>query len=231
MPADQNNFTMATSTLDLETGEKAVVGSESALMPAATSTSTSVTILSTPNKRPNLLDTLRCINDRIEGLSGFEARGITRVLPQERKPASALADLQVFILWFGANISANNMTTGLFGPLVFNLGFEDSVLCAIFGCFLGCASTAYMAMWGPCSGNRTMVVLRFFMGYWPSKLPCFLNIVLMVGYITLNMIISGQILSAVSGGAMSIAVGIVVVAFVCWVVAVFGMFIFHTYER
>ena len=171
------------------------------------------------------------INDRIESLSGFEARGITRVLPSERQPPSVLADLQVAILWFGANISANNMTTGLFGPLIFGLGFKDSVLCAVFGCLLGAASTSYMAIWGPQSGNRTMVCLRYFMGYWPSKLPCFLNIVLMVGYITLNFIISGQILSAVSGGQMTVIVGIVVAAVVCWIVAVFGMWFFHTYER
>ncbi|KAL2267967.1 hypothetical protein VTJ83DRAFT_5244 [Remersonia thermophila] len=181
--------------------------------------------------KPNLLHFLRRVNDGIESLAGFEARGITRVPPEERMPPSRLADLQVFLLWFGANISANNMTTGLFGPLIFGLGFKDSVICAIIGCLLGSASTGYMAMWGPASGNRTMVVLRCFMGYWPSKLPCILNIVLLVGYITLNFIITGQILSAVGSGEMSIAVGIVVAALVCWVVAVFGMFVFHTYER
>lgn len=185
--------------------------------------------LATPLRR--VINFLRGVNHRIEGLSGFEARGITRVPIEERKPPSVAADLQVFILWFGANISANNMTTGLFGPLIFGLGFRDSVICAIFGCLIGSASTGYMAVWGPSSGSRTMVVLRYFMGYWPSKLPCFLNIVLMVGYNTLNLIISGQILSAVSGGTVTIMVGIVVVAVVCWAVAVFGMFIFHTYER
>lgn len=216
---------MAESPPDLERGEKS--SPEPAVLIAKAETTSSTT----PSDPPTILTTLRRINDRIEGLSGFEARGITRVPPEERHPPSALADLQVFILWFGANLSANNLTTGLFGPLVFNLGFRDSVLCAVFGCLLGCASTGYMAMWGPASGNRTMVVLRYFMGYWPSKLPCFLNIVLMVGYLTVSFIISGQILSAVSGGTMTIAVGIVVVAVVCWVVAVFGMFIFHTYER
>ena len=72
---------------------------------------------------------------------------------------------------------------------------------------------------------------RFFMGYWPSKIPCFLNIVLMVGYCTIDCIIGGQMLSAVSGGSLSIVVGIVVVALVSWVVAVFGMGLFHHYER
>jgi len=69
------------------------------------------------------------------------------------------------------------------------------------------------------------------MGYWPSKIACFLNIVLMVGYSAIDCIIGGQLLSAVSGGSMSIVVGIIVVALVCWVVAVFGMSLFHTYER
>jgi len=69
------------------------------------------------------------------------------------------------------------------------------------------------------------------MGYWPSKLCCLLNIVIMVGYGLIDCIIGGQILSAVSGGKMSIIVGIVIVAFISWVVAVFGMAIFHAYER
>ncbi|KAM7194149.1 putative purine-cytosine transporter [Naviculisporaceae sp. PSN 640] len=194
------------------------------------------TITPTPSETPSkpslpIPPILLKINDKIESLSGFEARGITRVLPHERQPPSRLNDLQIFFLWFGANISANNLTTGLFGPLIFGLGFTDSVICAIIGCMLGSMCTAYMATWGPVSGNRTMVVLRFFMGYWPSKIPCFLNIVLMVGYITCSFIISGQILSAVSGGNMTVIVGIVVVAVVCWVVAVFGMKVFHSYER
>ena len=174
---------------------------------------------------------LRRLNDRIEGLAGFEARGITRVLPEERQPPSLSGDIQVAILWFGANISVNNLAVGLFGPLVFGLGFLESAMCALFGGLLGSMSTSYMSVWGPVSGNRTMVVLRYFMGYWPSKIPCFLNILLMIGYITISFIICGQMLSAVSGGTMTIAVGIVVSAIVSWVVAVFGMSIFHHYER
>lgn len=174
---------------------------------------------------------LHRLNTRIESLAGFEARGITRVLPSERQAPSRAADLQVAILWFSANISVNNMTVGLFGPLVFGLGFVDSALCAVFGGLLGSCSTGYMSIWGPASGNRTMVVLRYFMGYWPSKIPTALNIVLMGGYITVSFIICGQMLSAVSGGSMTIVVGIVVAALVSWIIAVFGMAIFHHYER
>ena len=53
----------------------------------------------------------------------------------------------------------------------------------------------------------------------------------MVGYGTIICIIGGQILSAVSGGSMSIVVGIIIVALVSWIVAVFGLAVFHVYER
>lgn len=75
------------------------------------------------------------------------------------------------------------------------------------------------------------VVLRYFMGYWPAKLPTLLNVVLMVGYTTIDCIIGGQVLSAVSGGSMTILVGVIVVAIVTLLIAVFGMAIFHRYER
>jgi hypothetical protein len=100
---------------------------------------------------------LKGFNARVESLAGFEARGIDRVLPEERKVPSRIDDLQVALLWFSANISVNNLAVGLFGPLVFELGFMDSAMCATFGGLIGCLSTSYMSIWGPRSGNRTMV--------------------------------------------------------------------------
>ena len=52
----------------------------------------------------------------------------------------------------------------------------------------------------------------------------------MVGYGMIDNVIGGQILSAVSGGSISIVVGIVIVALISWLVAVFGMSIFHPYK-
>ena len=69
------------------------------------------------------------------------------------------------------------------------------------------------------------------MGYWPSKLTCVLNMIIMVGYGTISCIIAGEILSAVSNGTMSVVAGIIITAFVSWLVAVFGMGLFHVYER
>ena len=69
------------------------------------------------------------------------------------------------------------------------------------------------------------------MGYWPAKLVCLLNMIIMIGYGIIDCIVAAQILSAVSGGSMSIAVGIVITALISWLVAVFGMAMFQTYER
>ncbi|KAK0710831.1 putative vitamin B6 transporter [Lasiosphaeris hirsuta] len=216
---------MADALKDPEKGTSTAVVASASSEDAGSESPVSVT------PRYRVPNSLRKANDWIEGLAGFEARGIKRVEPDERQPASTSADLQVALMWFSANISVNNLAVGLFGPYLFGLGFLDSAMCAVFGGFLGSSSTAYMSVWGPKSGNRTMVIMRYFMGYWPSKIPCFLNIVLMVGYITISYIIAGQMMSAVSGGDMTIAVGIVVSALVCWVVAVFGMAVFHQYER
>lgn len=69
------------------------------------------------------------------------------------------------------------------------------------------------------------------MGYYPSKIVTLLNIILMEGYATIDCIIGRQVLSAVSGGSMSISVGIAIVALVEVTLAAFGLKVFHVYER
>lgn len=100
---------------------------------------------------------LKQINSRIENLAGFEARGISRVLPEERQAPSTAGDIQLAIMWYSANISLNNVAAGMLGPLAYQLGFLDSAMCAVLGAFVGSLTTAYMSIWGPQSGNRTMV--------------------------------------------------------------------------
>ena len=106
-----------------------------------------------------ILSKFRTWNQRIRNLAGLEARGIKRVCPEERHAASVSADAQMALMWFSANISANNVAVGLLGPLLFGLGFVDSAMCAFGGILVGAAATAYMSIWGAQSGNRTMVSL------------------------------------------------------------------------
>lgn len=96
--------------------------------------------------------------------------------------------------------------------------------------------------------DRLQVLSRYTMGWWPSKVVVILNLIQMIGYSLIDCVVGGQILSAVSpNGSMSVAVGkwligreiwriltiigIVIIAVISWVVATFGIQIFHYYER
>ncbi|KAL8781795.1 MAG: hypothetical protein Q9203_000107 [Teloschistes exilis] len=111
-------------------------------------------------------------NSKVERLAGLEARGITRVLHEEKHGG----------------------------------GLHES-------------------------GNRTMILGRYVMGYWPSKLVCVLNQIQQIGFCILGCIISGQIISAVNGGGLTIAAGCVISALCIGLIATFGIAMVHTYER
>lgn len=96
-------------------------------------------------------------NDKIEGLAGLEARGITRVLPEEKHAAGIRQYVQMLLLWFSINLFSASIITGLLGRLLFSLGWKDAVCIAIFALGLGASGAAYISTFGPESGNRTMV--------------------------------------------------------------------------
>lgn len=82
------------------------------------------------------------------------------------------------------------------------------------------------------SGNRSLIIARYCMGWWPAKLVVILNLIVLLGYAMIDVVVAGQILSAVSAnGNMSVIVGIVIVAVITWVITTFGYQIIHYYER
>ncbi|KAL9097497.1 MAG: hypothetical protein Q9165_000393 [Trypethelium subeluteriae] len=170
-------------------------------------------------------------NARIEGLAGLEARGILPVVPDEKHAIERVGYLQMFLLWSGINLCIINLIVGFFGPLVYNLGWVDSVCISIFAIALSSCGPAYIATFGPPSGLRTMVLSRFFMGFWPAKIICLLTIVMQTGWGFISAIIAGQTLSAVNGGSMTIAVGCIVGGLGIGLLATFGIAALHTYER
>jgi hypothetical protein len=95
----------------------------------------------------------------------LEIRGIQRVEEHEKVQIGLVAYLQVFVLWVSVNLAANNITLGMLGPAVYGLSFRDASLCACFGALVGGIPVAWIATWGPLSGNRTMVCpLRMLLG-------------------------------------------------------------------
>jgi hypothetical protein len=97
------------------------------------------------------------LNEKILSIRYLEKRGFERVPISERHEITGTKYMQIVLLWFSTNITANNIAVGMLGPLAYNLGFTDSALCAAFGAVLGSAGAAYMSTFGPDSGNRTMV--------------------------------------------------------------------------
>lgn len=161
-----------------------------------------------------------------------EARGIQRVLPEHRHTTERLGFVHISLLWISINLAAQNITLGMLGPAVFYLSFKDSALCATFGGLLGSLPVAYAATFGPRSGNRTMVFARYTMGWWPSKLVVVLTLIILIGYSLIDVVVAGQILSAVSSnGSLSIVVGIIITAVASWAVTTFGYSIFHYWQR
>ncbi|KAF7589608.1 hypothetical protein BBP40_004022 [Aspergillus hancockii] len=164
-------------------------------------------------------------------IKGLEARGIEPIPLEERLKTSPAVSLQMLLMWLSMGMALNNMVVGSLGTLVMKLSFADAALCVIFGNLLGGMTVGYMSTWGPRSGNRTLIVTRYFMGYYPSKICCLLNVLTNLGYGMMNSMIGGQLLSKISGGTVSVAVGIIIVALASWVMATFGMHIFQYYER
>lgn len=162
----------------------------------------------------------------------FEARGVQRVEPHETDSLTWKNYLQAFSLWVSVNLAAVNITLGMLASTIFGLSFKDAAFCAVFGSLLGSLAVAYIATWGPISGNRTMIFARYTFGWWPSKIIVLLNLIILLGYSMIDLVVAGQILSAVSSnGSLSVVVGIIVVAIIGWVITTFGISIFHTYQR
>ncbi|KAL8705378.1 MAG: hypothetical protein Q9201_001497 [Fulgogasparrea decipioides] len=162
----------------------------------------------------------------------LEARGVQRVLPHECHSLTWRSYFQPFFLWSSINLAAQNVTLGMLGPAIFALSFRDASLCAFFGSLIGAVGVSYIATFGPISGNRTLIFARYTFGWYPSKLLVILDLIVLLGYSMIDLVIAGQILSAVSAnGSMSVVVGIIVVAIIGWVITTFGISAFHTYQR
>lgn len=115
---------------------------------------------------PALRGRLANWNAKVESFAGLEGRGITCVLPEEKHGGGRRGYLQMLVLWFSINLVVLNIITGFLGPLVFQLGWVDSVCIVIFANALSACGPAYISMFGPEGGNRTMVGVR--MEYTPQ---------------------------------------------------------------
>jgi NCS1 nucleoside transporter family len=162
----------------------------------------------------------------------IEARGVERVLPEDRHDTTRFGFVQVCLVWISINLEAIMITLGMLGPAVYYLPFTEACLLGVFGALLGSLPVAYIATFGPRSGLRTMILTRYVTGWYPSKLIVVLTLIVFLGYLLIDAVIGGQILSAVSvDDSLSVIVGIVIVCVLSWAVSTCGYAFFHAYER
>lgn len=80
-------------------------------------------------------------------------------------------------------------------------------------------------------GLRAIAISRYSFGFWGAKLCSILNVVVGCGFAIVNVVVCGQLLSAVSDFKMTISVGCVIITVVSYVISVFGFKLIHTFEK
>ena len=165
--------------------------------------------------------------DWLDQKMGIETQGIDRIPEDEKRPPSII---NTFFMWWSMTCHVGTIPLGVLGP-EFGLKLGDCAAAVVVGTFLGALCTAYCGTLGPKTGLRAIATSRYSFGFWGAKLCSVLNVVVGGGFAVVNVVVTGQMLSAVSDYTMTIAVGCVIVAVISYVVSVFGFALIHTFEK
>ncbi|KAG2188208.1 hypothetical protein INT44_000960 [Umbelopsis vinacea] len=158
---------------------------------------------------------------------GVEARGVERVLEDDRDPKNAINNL---LMWFSVNTVLTTIPIGALGQAVFSLTLPHTI--ATIFCFtaLGCITTAFIATLGPQTGCRTMVISRFSFGYAGGVILSIFNILTQLGFSVTCVVLGGQTLASINN-TLPLTAGIIIVALCALIICFFGYDLLHIYER
>ncbi|OTA65747.1 hypothetical protein K449DRAFT_391709 [Hypoxylon sp. EC38] len=177
--------------------------------------------------RGALLKTIRRILADLISASPVEERGVMPVALEDR---TATNYFSYFWIWASMNINLLPITFGLLGPS-YGLGLRDCSLVILFFCLLTAAIPAYLGTLGPKTGLRQMIQARFSFGRYLVSVPVVLNLATLTGFCVIICVIGGQCLSAVAGGSLTPAVGIVIMGILALLISFCGYEVLHQYER
>ena len=158
---------------------------------------------------------------------GIETQGVDRIPEDNKRPPSIL---NVFFLWWSLTCHVGTIPIGVLGPQ-FGLSLRQSVAAIVVGTFLGALCTSYTGTLGPKLGLRQIACSRYSFGFWGAKVCSVLNVLVGGGFMVVNTVVVGQILSAVSNYTMTIEAGIIIISVLSYVVSVFGFALIHTFEK
>src|SRR6266700_4689290 len=140
---------------------------------------------------------------------GVETHGIERVSPQTRTHVRIRDN---FTMWLSANLVISTIALGAIANLAFGLGFWDSLAVIIIFNALGALPVAFFSTLGPKLGLRQMTITRFSFGWVGGIIMALFNVAACIGWSTVNVIIGGQLIFALTNGAIPRWAGILIIA-------------------
>lgn len=168
------------------------------------------------------------INAAPELERGIETHGIEPVLTRSRTHISIFDN---FTMWFSANLAISTVALGMLATTAFSLGFWDSVIAIILFNVLGTLPVAFLSTLGPRLGLRQMTISRFSFGWFGAIVMVFCNIAACVGWSAVNVIVGGQLVAALSGGAIPQPIGVLAITIATTILSIYGYKYIHRYER
>jgi purine-cytosine permease-like protein len=136
-----------------------------------------------------------------------------------------------FTMWLSANLVISTVALGALARPVFGLGFWDSVAMIMIFNALGVLPVAFFSTLGPRLGLRQMTISRFSFGWVGAKIMALFNVAACIGWSAVNVIVGGQLLAALSNGAIPRWLGILILAVLTTMVSIYGYRYVHRYER
>src|SRR5947209_10335133 len=159
---------------------------------------------------------------------GIETHGIERVSPKTRTHVRVIDN---FTMWLSANLVISTIGLGALAVPLFGLGFWDSVAVIIIFNALGVLPVAFFSTLGPKLGLRQMTISRFAFGWVGGIIMALFNVAACIGWSTVNVIVGGQLVAALSGGVIPQQIGILVIAILTTLFSIYGYNYIHRYER
>src|SRR5947209_445107 len=159
---------------------------------------------------------------------GVETDGIERVSPNTRTHVRVIDN---FTMWLSANLVISTIGLGALAVPIFGLGFWDSVAVIIIFNALGVLPVAFFSTLGPKLGLRQMTISRFSFGWVGGIIMALFNVGACIGWSAVNVIVGGQLVTALSNGAIPLWASILIIAILTTLVSVYGYRYVHRYER
>src|SRR5437764_4071293 len=159
---------------------------------------------------------------------GVETHGIERVSPKTRAHVRIFDN---FTMWLSANLVTSTVALGTLAHTIFGLGFWDSFAIIVIFNVLGTLPVAFFSTLGPKLGLRQMTISRFSFGWVGSMIMAIFNVAACIGWSAVNVIVGGQLVTALSNGAVPRWVGILIIAILTTLVSIYGYRYVHRYER